>query len=436
MKKVIFAAVILSLMFSGCVRKIDESRLHDLTDDVKNMHGITETQIGNGDAKESSANVGGRKAAEEFRIVLPDVVYSIREAALEWIPEGLELNENLSEAIACSVLELTGTSDVTARVTSIIDPNDSERDFLYAYYELYPKGAAFCSSNLLDAFMQAKIVIGENGDYVAGEQYINPSLTKALEDSRKYLASNLTEPGKSDFVYLDSESRICISQNGEFYTTDLYYKGNIGSLTERCMVKRGGDSIILLSCEDTFYASPFRITVSRDGGMTWHTDIPELAPIGKYIHHAELGFTAAEIQFMPDGQIYIFIGTNLASMTVLTVEAGETEASVLFREQIGGYETTALVNAAMVNENRGFYTLAHPKYTASNAIYRTTDGGNSWVRCSVPMPEECTDPWSMTLYLPYQPDGAAKHEWHMYGEWFGGACTFVSYDGGWSWNIE
>ena len=436
MKKMIFTLLLAAAMLAGCMRELDESRLPERTNEVpEETASETEATVVLTEA-ETDAPQSPYKTVEIPEIVLPEIVYSIRDVDLELIPEGLEFSEDLTEAIACAIYEQTCDPDFTARVTSIIDPKVSGQEYFYVYFELYPKGAVFCPDNLLNASMNAKIVRGENGDYIPDEQYINPTTISSLKRNKQHIESILAEPGKFDFLYLDSDNRICISHSGTSFTTDLYYKGNIGSLSESCIIKWDGDTGILLSCEDKGYSSPYRITVSRDGGETWHTTYPQLEPLGKDGQHAELGFTASRIQFMDDEQIYIFIGTNLASMTVLTVEAGENEAAVLFRQQIGGYETTSLVDAAMVNENRGFYTLAHPKYAASNAIYRTTDGGSSWIRCAVPMPEKCTTPWEMRLYLPYQPEGVGKSVWYMEGEWDTGRCTYISEDGGWTWAIS
>ena len=195
-----------------------------------------------------------------------------------------------------------------------------------------------------------------------------------------------------------------------------------------------GNTAVLVAREGYYYSEPFAVWVSRDGGVSWNKTVPELKPLGTNGQHSELNFTDGRIQIKEDGRVFIFTCTNLASLNVLTVPADSDEAVLLFREQIGGYETTPLVDAAMISDKRGYITLMHPKYAASNAIYRTIDGGLTWVRCQVPMPAECTNVWEMRLYLPEVQ--SEWLEWTMVGTWDDGSCVYESFDGGWTWQCR
>lgn len=431
MKKTIFSLLLVLSMLAGCAKEIDEvNSPAELTENTQKTDHAAET------SEENTLLTESEDTAEPLpEIDLPKIVYSIRETDLDLIPEGLEIDETFNASLSNAIFEQTGIADITARIRILQNSQVDGLKYIFADYEIYPKDAEICEKNCL-YFLNVGMELNENGLYEPGTPgFIDEEGPSILRENYEIYLKDSGNSVNSDFIFLDDDSRICFRSGERTAATDLVYKGNISELEKHCVIESDGDTIAVLSREDSFFSTPLKISLSRDGGNSWSTHTPELSPLGKNNQHVEAGFSAAKIQFMPDGQIYFFIGTNLASMTVMTVEPESNEVKVLFREQIAGYETTALVDAAMVNETRGFYTLTHPKDAVCNAIYRTTDGGENWVRCSVPVPKEARKYFSMALHLPYQPEGAATSVWYMKGEWDTGECTYISEDGGWTWSI-
>ncbi len=363
---------------------------------------------------------------------MPEVVFSLRQIYIDELPTGVAPDDALADAIAQAVCEQIGGFAILVRVLNIVCPEYEGSTDLYVEYEAYPMGCErFSDRTRLMEGLQV-VITRKNGAYMPGVARVQDE--KRIEALQAVCrVGNFEMPGEEESLYLNKENKVCLLYNGERLETEQYFKDTIDDLDRQILWQTAGDTIVLLACESQYYKEPFRIHVSRDGGKTWKETVPELAPLGKNGQHAELGFSAGRIQIMESGQVYIFTGTNLASLNVLTVPADSNEAVLLFREQISGYETTALVDAAMISAERGYVTLAHPKYPASNAIYRTTDGGLTWVRCSVPMPEACTNSWDMRLSLPVAQNEWL--EWTMVGSWESGTCTYASYDGGWTWEI-
>lgn len=410
--------------------EITESKEIAETGDIAENEEITES----GDTAETGETAAAEvppeetKPEEEAQISLPDMVLSLRRVDEAELPDGLTEDAAFLETVARAIYEQTEGLGISVRIPAIIPTPGA----YYIEYEAFPRGERCCMDTYLGRTLQ--VCVNEtDGVYSIGQ----PAMIDT--DGLNTLRTSLVEYRKNENtvmengIFLEDGSRICLVIDGEVIRTDLSFRAGIEWLGDLVVTAKEGDTIVVVSSEDRYYETGFSVSVSRDGGGTWTTTVPELAPLGQNGQHAEKGFTACRIQIREDGSVYIFTGTNLASMTVLKVPADSHEAQVLFREQIGGYETTSLADAAMVTETRGYYTLAHPKYAASNAIYRTTDGGETWVRCSVPMPEGCEDPWEMKLCMP---EAVTEWlEWRMKGVWDTGECTYASYDGGWTWEI-
>ena len=435
MKKMLFTLLLAAAMLAGCTEEIDEMNLPEQLSAIPEEYPWESDSTAALTEAETDTMLSPAETEKFPEIVLPKIVYSIRDTDLELIPEGLVTDEKFTGYLSTAIFEQTGIGEITARITILQNSQADGLKYIFADYEAYPTGAEICEKNCL-YFMNVGLELNESGLYSPGTPMIideeGPSL---LQENYEEFIKSAGSSAESDCIFLDNDSRICFRRGGTTAATTLSYKGSIYDLEKNFVIESSGNVIAVISREDSFYSTPLKISLSRDGGSTWTTHTPELEPLGKNNQHLETGFSAAKIQIMPDGQIYFFIGTNLASMTVMTIEPDGDNLKVLFREQIDGYETTALVDAAMVNETRGFYTLTHPKETICNAIYRTTDGGENWVRCSVPVPKEAKKHFSMKLYLPYQPEGTPTSVWYMKGEWDTGECLYVSEDGGWTWAI-
>jgi len=439
MKKQIIAALCAIFLLTGCTHDTDISDGMSQANDGETY--ISETEETSALSKEQEQPEIPGTETEDNKIpenediqpatITPDVIFSLRQIDMDNLPEEIVLDDKLAEAISKAIFEQTGL-DILARVLYIGTPEYYAGTDLHVEYEAYPKDCEKISyqTRLMDG-LQLQITC-ENGEYKTGIPRVDDK--ERIETLQSiYQNQNTIPTGAEVSLYLNKENKVCIINNGETIITNQYYKSNVNDLSQLVLWQTDGDTIVLLASESRYYGDPFSIHVSRDGGKTWKETVPELAPLGKNGQHAELGFSDGRIQITESGQIYIFTGTNLASLNILTVPADSDEAVLLFREQIVGYETTALVNAAMISDKRGYVTLTHPRYEGANSIYRTTDGGYTWVRCSVPVPEECTNVWDMRLHMPeVQKEWL---EWTMVGTWETGSCTYVSYDGGWTWEI-
>jgi len=427
MKK-FFAVVLFSmLLLTGCLR------------DATGPSEITDAHAENGQielpAAESEETEISDEEPKEQPEARPDVIFALRKSDEKDLPEDVVIGGELADAIAQAVLEQIGESELLVRVLYVGIPEYYSGSALHVEYEAYPKDCDRLSlqTRLTDG-MQLEIA-RENGGYAPGVPRVQNEYTEERIETLKRICreENFPQTGMETSLFLDRESRICLIHNGEILVTDRRFTENVNELQDKVVWQGVGDTVVLLSHETRYYFDPFRIHVSRDSGKTWTETLPELAPLGKNGQHSELSFLNARIQIRENGQIFIFTATNLASLNIFTVPADSTEAILLFREQIGGYETTALVDAGMISDKRGYVTLMHPRYAGSNGIYRTTDGGTTWVRCIVPMPKECTDVWSMCLFMPQVQ--SEWLEWTMVGTWNTGSCTYASHDGGWTWEI-
>ncbi|MGN1410341.1 MAG: WD40/YVTN/BNR-like repeat-containing protein [Eubacteriales bacterium] len=383
-------------------------------------------------AEETALNESGN---DDLTAVLPAVTFALRNIDMEELPDTVELNADLSDAIAKAISEDFPDLSLIVRVRYLQCWEEDGATRVDAECEIY-----LCDEKGTDevgTFEATKLMgstyIGLAYTPKEGYSHAEPSITDtdAVSDIIRNLSEYKNNPmTEESTLYLDSENRVWIRTPDGDIKTELFYKENINAINNHIVWCMEGDTVIVCGMESSYFDEEMKIGVSRDGGKSWNTMTPELEPIGI---NAEKGFSRCIIQLMDDGRAYIFLGTNLASLTVLTIAPDTDAADVLYREQIAGYETTALTEAAMVSQNRGFCTLSHPKYAGSNGIYRTTDGGESWIRCYVPLPDEVEDPWNMQLHLPYQTEEGAT--WYMKGEWGSGECLYVSEDGGWTWNI-
>lgn len=356
-----------------------------------------------------------------------DVIFSLRESDLACFSEETLNDPDFADAIARTALDDIGNYSMTLRVTYMY----SQESKFSGSYEVYRAEDEINQTNLLGK-LYFDLTSTADG-YVRGEQtVIDGEACSRIRTKLENGTYSVIETGT--YLSLDHDNRIILhTVDGVTIPTELFFTDSIDDIEVCNLVYADGDSILICGRENRYYSIPLTVSISRDGGQSWHTDTPALKPLGTNGLNTEAGFSKGIIQRMDDGRFYIFLNTNLSSMTVLSIPADSDEVQVLFREQIGGYETTSLVDAAMVTETRGFYTLAHPKYAASNAIYRTTDGGVTWIRCSVPMPDEVSDPWTMELHLPWQEEDGPT--WYMKGVWDGGDCEYISYDGGWTWSF-
>jgi len=437
MKRLFAALLCASLLLTGCMRDADgEEKIprdtapaDQMNPDSAQLPDITDAP---GETEQPEQPGTADEDHREPVTVMPDVIFALRKTDRKDLPEDVIIGDELADAIARTVLEQIGEPELLIRVLYAGIPEYYSGSDLHVEYEVYPKDCRKLSlqTRLTDG-MQLEIA-RENGGYAPGVPRVyDKDRIEALKAICR--EGNSTQPESDVSLFLDRESRICLVYNGEILVTEQHFYENVNELNSAAVWDAEGGIIVLLAHESRYYSDPFSIHVSRDGGKTWTKTVPELEPLGKNGQHSELCFLEARIQIRENGQIFLFTGTNLASLNVFTVPADSDEALLLFREQIGGYETTALVDAAMISDMRGYITLMHPKYAASNAIYRTTDGGLTWVRCSVPMPEACTNVWEMRLFLPQVQ--SEWLEWTMLGTWENGSCVYASHDGGWTWEF-
>lgn len=423
-KYVIAAFLLCCLALSGC-------REGDVVNNNEEITPVDDTEVIQPEETRQTEVTPEDILPEETQPVLPDVVLSLRDAEIEELPDTLELNDELSDAIAKAVAEKLPGLSICVRVTYLQCWEEGGATRFDAEYEVYPAGDTPCLFPAGSCMGSSHVGLAytPNEGYVSAEPVII-DINAEADITRKLSEYEKDSSAEKEYLYLDKEKRVWIHTLDGDIATEHFYKDVINFLDYCVVWFMEGETIVVCGMESCYYNEALKISISRDGGENWTVTVPELEPIGI---HLENGFSKCIIQLMENGRVYIFLGTNLASLTVLAISPETDEVDVLYRTQIEGYETTALTDAAMVNESRGFCTLSHPKYAGSNGIYRTTDGGESWLRCYVPVPDEVADPWDMQLYLPYQTEAGVV--WYMKGEWGSGECLYTSEDGGWTWKI-
>ncbi len=416
------------LGLSGCMHTYEpvNSESNESCADIPELH---ETAV------ETESDTAAQTYEEsEAELTLPEIIFSLDDGTEQELRESIEDNEEFISALAEEASVKFSGHGIKLRLIYLYRSITAggEADYYSGSYEAYRADDEISPANYIGA-SSFSFEYSDVQGYIVSDSVVVTENDEIIRRRLKY--GYQTDEESEVYFSLDGENRILLHKDGAIIETELYYYGSIGSVYDCNLVSVSGDDILICGREGMFFSTPTKISVSRDGGESWTTTIPTLEPLGADGQHIEAGFSEGIIQHTDDGEFFVFLNTNLSSMTVLKVPAGSCEAEVSFRAQIGGYETTSLIDAAMVSETRGFYTLAHPKYAASNAIYRTTDGGMSWVRCSVPMPEQVSDPWTMALYLPERRLPQSDIEWSMRGVWDGGECVYFSDDGGWTWYI-
>lgn len=406
----------------GCTQRGITKETDILADTQNTIESITESES-------EQPDVPVDEPVEDV-IPIPEVIFSLREEDFAYFSEDVLSDPDFASAIALAAAEDFPGHSLTLRVIYLYQAENADGSrYFTGSYEVYRAQDEICQTNRIGTNTFA--LRSEQDDFIRADPPVIDNeadlILAALEDC--------VQPDREIGMYmsLDHENRIILHTFDGEIATEMFYTGYIDGIDDCNLFYAEGDTILICGRENSYQSIPLTVSISRDGGKSWHTESPELTSLGANGQHIEAGFSKGIIQRTDDGRFYIFLNTNLSSMTVISVSADSDEVLVLFREQIGGYETTSLVDAAMVTETRGFYTLAHPKYAASNAVYRTTDGGETWIRCNVPMPDEVDDPWTMELYLPWQEEESPT--WYMKGSWDGGECIYNSDDGGWTWYI-
>lgn len=414
-KLLIILCALCCLTVAGCT-KTDEN---DETADTN----VNETE----DISESETT------AEEETVPMPEVFLALRDADIAHYPDDFSPDEEFVEAVSAELAEKLPDLPICARVVYIYSWAENEIQRYSIDCEIYPIGAEIRLDNLLYSPFNIELVRTEDGYIVSTEPaWIDEEAPEAVrENYEKYSSDERETTDDSEYLHLDKENRVILHLESGDVRTEMICVEGVYSLENINLYYVDGDTILICGQRDN--STPFTISVSRDGGETWHTETPTLERLEANGFYSEAGFSVGKIQMKEDGDFYIFLGAGLASVTILKIPSESDEINVLFHELIEGYAETALKEAAMVTDTLGFFTLNHPKADAANAIYRTTDSGETWVRCGVPMPDECRKAGEMTLYLPYQTK--EENVWYMKGVWGNGECVYISEDDGLTWGI-